>query len=200
MGTAETVAQAVAWANTWVYWLTLIVFNAATSLLVYRVGSSVDWRSAATEKVGDNAKPDPSAILTAQAKLEAATIALKKAAETVAEVKASGASPAIIATSQKNFEEAQSDITTKQRALAEAATSNVHDTSYSRVAGLIGLLVLAMFTWALGNVILHYAFAEPSTIETILSKTTNFFLGGSALFAPYAFNQLSAAFGKGSQT
>lgn len=66
--------------------------------------------------------------------------------------------------------------------------------SYSRLAGVVGLMILAMFTWALGNVVLHYAFKAPTQISEILSNISSYFYGAAALFAPYAFNQFRAAF------
>lgn len=68
------------------------------------------------------------------------------------------------------------------------------DTSYSRVSGMIGAIVLATFFWAVGNVILYKAFADPSKISEFLSSIGTFFLGGASLFLPYAFNQLKEAF------
>ena len=69
-------------------------------------------------------------------------------------------------------------------------------TSYSRVAGLLGVGALTSFFWALGNVILRQAFIDPSKIGEIVTGCEPFFLAGSALFAPYAFNQLSSVFHK----
>jgi hypothetical protein len=66
--------------------------------------------------------------------------------------------------------------------------------SYSRIAGMIGAVVLACFVWALGNVILYKAFYAPKDIDIIVSATKSYFLGASALFAPYAFNQLKEVF------
>ncbi len=73
-------------------------------------------------------------------------------------------------------------------------------TSASRVIAFIGSIVLATFLWALGNVVLFKAVQATdggSDIGSLLSEIGNFFLAGSALFAPYAFNQLSRVFGIG---
>lgn len=70
-------------------------------------------------------------------------------------------------------------------------------TSSSRLAGLIGTIVLGCFLWALGNAILYYFFVQPSQIPVILEDMGTYFLAGSSLFAPYAFNQLGVAFKSG---
>lgn len=70
-------------------------------------------------------------------------------------------------------------------------------TSSSRVAGLVGTVVLACFLWALGNVILYYLFVDDTKVQSILNNMGTYFLAGSALFAPYAANQLGVAFKTG---
>ena len=68
-------------------------------------------------------------------------------------------------------------------------------TSYSRVAGFIGVVVMACFLWGLGNYILYKAFRGPvADIQTLLGSIGTFFLAGAALFTPYAFNQLKGVF------
>jgi hypothetical protein len=64
-------------------------------------------------------------------------------------------------------------------------------TSYSRVAGLIGAIVMACFLWAIGNSIIFYALYDPTKIPTLLTSLGNDFLAGASLFAPYAVNKLS---------
>ncbi|MEE3623007.1 hypothetical protein UCD39_03265 [Nitrospirillum sp. BR 11752] len=68
------------------------------------------------------------------------------------------------------------------------------NTSYSRVSGLVGAIVLTCFFWAFGNVIIYKFFVHPTDIEVGVKGAAGFLLAGSALFAPYAFNQLSSAF------
>ena len=68
------------------------------------------------------------------------------------------------------------------------------DTSYSRVAGMIGAVVMAAFFWAVGNVVLYKAFLDPGSINNLVGSLGTFFLGGASLFLPYAFNQLREAF------
>lgn len=77
----------------------------------------------------------------------------------------------------------------------EASTEETApDLSYSRLTGLIGGTVLAFFLWAFGNVVIYVSLTNPSEIATILSSVGSYFLAGSALFAPYAFNQLRTTF------
>ena len=70
-------------------------------------------------------------------------------------------------------------------------------TSYSRIAGAAGAIVLACFLWGLGNIILFKAFEAGgiTAIKELLQNVGIYFLAGASLFAPYAFNQLKAAFG-----
>lgn len=66
--------------------------------------------------------------------------------------------------------------------------------SYSRIAGAFGAIVLAGALYAVANYITWAAFFEPDKISPVLDKMGSFFLAGSALFAPYAFNQLTSIF------
>jgi hypothetical protein len=81
-----------------------------------------------------------------------------------------------------------------KQALVEKAPTVPDETSYSRLAGLIGAVVLATFFWAVGNVVIYRAFVAPASIGELLSHIGTFFLGGASLFLPYAFNQLREAF------
>ncbi len=67
-------------------------------------------------------------------------------------------------------------------------------TSFSRIAGGTGAIVLACFLWALGNVVLFKSFTALSEVATLLGGVQTYFLAGASLFAPYAFNQLRSAF------
>jgi hypothetical protein len=93
---------------------------------------------------------------------------------------------------------APATVTTQVTANTQTTTQTAPDDnpSFSRVAGVLGGGVLASFFWGLGNIILHYAFTDPSKISGIVSGSQPFLLAGSALFAPYAFNQLSTVFKK----
>ena len=68
------------------------------------------------------------------------------------------------------------------------------ETSYSRVAGMIGAVVLACFVWAVGNVLLYKMFTAQAEVFGLLASLGSYFLAGASLFAPYAVNQLSNAF------
>lgn len=71
---------------------------------------------------------------------------------------------------------------------------NANKASFSRVAGAIGAMALASFMAGLGLWIFFAINMEEATHIDRLPKLSTFFLGGSALFAPYAFNQLSKVF------
>lgn len=74
-------------------------------------------------------------------------------------------------------------------------SSGSKQTSYSRVSGMVGAIVLATFLWSLGNIVLFKAIAQPDDIGKLLENVGAFFLAGASLFAPYAFNQLKNIFG-----
>lgn len=74
-------------------------------------------------------------------------------------------------------------------------TSDV--TSYSRITGLVGAVIVTAFYWAVGNVALYKAFTQISDIRLIVNSVAPLFMVGSALFLPYAFNQIKSAFGAG---
>lgn len=67
-------------------------------------------------------------------------------------------------------------------------------TSYSRVAGMLGAVVMATFFWAVGNVVLFKMMTAPAEVEAMLTGVSTFFLAGATLYAPYAVNQLKEAF------
>ncbi|HLL30971.1 MAG TPA: hypothetical protein VK403_08245 [Allosphingosinicella sp.] len=66
--------------------------------------------------------------------------------------------------------------------------------SYSRIAGAFGAIVLAAALYGVANYIIWAAFFAPDKISGVLDKMGSFFLAGSALFAPYAVNQLTSIF------
>ena len=68
------------------------------------------------------------------------------------------------------------------------------DLSYSRVTGLIGAVIVTSFFWAMGDLVLVKAFTAPGEVKELLTSVGPFFLAGSALFLPYAFNQLKTVF------
>lgn len=67
-------------------------------------------------------------------------------------------------------------------------------TSYSRVTGAFGAIVMTSFFWAIGNVVLSLALSDVGQVKPLLDAVGIFFLIGSALFLPYAFNQLKTLF------
>lgn len=85
-------------------------------------------------------------------------------------------------------------LTEKHDVDASAKKDGQPPSSYSRLAGLVGAVVLGCFLWALGNVVLYKAFSDPTEVSGLIAGVGGFFLGGAALFAPYAFNQLGIAF------
>ncbi|HEY5723448.1 MAG TPA: hypothetical protein VIT45_14120 [Allosphingosinicella sp.] len=66
--------------------------------------------------------------------------------------------------------------------------------SYSRIAGAFGAIVLAAALYAIANYIVWAMFFAPDKVSPVLQNIGSFFLAGSALFAPYAFNQLTSIF------
>lgn len=88
------------------------------------------------------------------------------------------------------------------KAVAEKASAGMDqgpafpapDTSYSRVTGMFGAVVLATLFWGIGNVVLWKAFTDPGKINELLNGMASLFAGGAALFLPYAFNQMREAF------
>jgi len=64
--------------------------------------------------------------------------------------------------------------------------------SFSRVAGAVGTIAIAATFVGLGYWIVYGLFFKQPLED--LAQTGVYFLAGSALFAPYAFNQLSSIF------
>ncbi|WP_051563722.1 hypothetical protein [Enterovibrio calviensis] len=67
--------------------------------------------------------------------------------------------------------------------------------SFSRTAGAFGAMALAAATIGISYWLIYALFCQDSeSISESLTSVGYFFLAGSALFAPYAFNQLSSLF------
>lgn len=67
--------------------------------------------------------------------------------------------------------------------------------SFSRVAGSFGAMALTAATVGISYWLIYALFSESSSsISETLKSVGFFFLAGSTLFAPYAFNQLSSLF------
>lgn len=67
-------------------------------------------------------------------------------------------------------------------------------TSFSRLAGLIGVAYLTAFLWGIGFFVLASIWVAPTAIAQVIADCGQFLMAGSALFAPYAFNQLAQIF------
>lgn len=65
-------------------------------------------------------------------------------------------------------------------------------TSYSRVSGAIGAVMVGSLFWVVSNVAIVTAIARPADLASLLTSTGKLFLVGAALFLPYAFNQLKS--------
>ena len=70
-------------------------------------------------------------------------------------------------------------------------------TSYSRVTGLVGAVIMTSFFWAMANIIVFKAFTAIADIKPLIASVQVFFLVGAAMFLPYAFNQIRSAFAAG---
>lgn len=80
----------------------------------------------------------------------------------------------------------------EKRLIRSGEQPSEHDIpSSSRVGAAIGVLVLAIMALGVGYYMLWSLFTK-QTVD--LSSIDTYFLSGSALFAPYAFNQLSSIF------
>ena len=66
--------------------------------------------------------------------------------------------------------------------------------SASRAIGALGGMVIVAFFWACCNVAVYWALANPANLTQFAQGVWPLFLAGSALFLPYAFNQLKGAF------
>lgn len=69
-------------------------------------------------------------------------------------------------------------------------------TSYSRVIGAVGGVIVTAFFWAGGNILIASALApgDFTQLTKLIDALGRFLLFGSALFLPYAFNQLKSLF------
>ena len=65
--------------------------------------------------------------------------------------------------------------------------------SFSRISGAFGAMALAMAVTGISYWLVFALFYDPGNLKN-LKDAGWFFLAGSALFAPYAFNQLASIF------
>ncbi len=73
----------------------------------------------------------------------------------------------------------------------------VASVSYSRITGFIGAAAVTSFFWALGNILIYKMLTEENAaadVYGLINGLSRYFLIGSALFLPYAFNQLKSVF------
>jgi hypothetical protein len=68
--------------------------------------------------------------------------------------------------------------------------------SFSRVTGIIGATFVTAFLWCLGLNIIVKVWFDADGVGKVLAGSGDFVLTGSALFMPYAFNQLSQVFNR----
>ena len=76
--------------------------------------------------------------------------------------------------------------------LSEKSGSQAGTPSFSRLAGAVGAMGLAVALIGIGYWSIYTLFADGDLSK--LQGLSTYFLSGSALFAPYAFNQLSSIF------
>lgn len=109
--------------------------------------------------------------------------ALKKGHWSVAHALSEDATPAAVATPAAGG-----------NAAAAAASPPQLVPSSSRLIAFIGMLVMVAMFLGLGLYILYAAFFDQNGLTAVKDVGTSYFLPGSALFAPYAFNKVTEAF------
>jgi hypothetical protein len=65
-------------------------------------------------------------------------------------------------------------------------------TSFSRVIGAIGAVIVASLFWVVSNIVIVAAIVHPQDVSALVGGVAKLFLVGAALFLPYAFNQLKS--------
>ncbi|MEO0328155.1 MAG: hypothetical protein AAF217_06095 [Pseudomonadota bacterium] len=66
--------------------------------------------------------------------------------------------------------------------------------SFSRIAGLMGAIILSAFSVGLGLFLLIALATDRTGSISIIDEISNYFLAMTAMFAPYAVNQLGRLF------
>ena len=74
----------------------------------------------------------------------------------------------------------------------DAAGDPTDATSYSRVTGAIGAVMVGSLFWVVSNIVIVEAILRPHNVGELLGSIGKLFLVGAALFLPYAFNQLKS--------
>ena len=67
-------------------------------------------------------------------------------------------------------------------------------TSYSRLTGLAGAVIVTALFWSVCNIALYRSLVHSAEVGSLIRDFWPLFLLGSALFLPYAFNQIKGAF------
>jgi hypothetical protein len=70
--------------------------------------------------------------------------------------------------------------------------TEVDATSFSRITGAIGSVMVGSLFWVVSNIAIVTAILHPQDVPGLLNSTGKLFLIGAALFLPYAFNQLKS--------
>lgn len=163
---AAAIATTGDWNELILMWLTLIIFNVSIIQLLRVTLRGADFKEAMAEKAPSRDTGKTTTTTTT----------------TVPPAPADGV-------------QAQLGVAAPQAVVQETVQqTNPSETSYSRVAGMIGAVVLACFVWAVGNIILYKMIASPNEVASLLASLGTYFLAAASLFAPYAVNQLSSAF------
>lgn len=177
--------------NNWALLVFLVIFNSATIMLISRALKIIDIADAVKEK-----KPTPPAPEVLAAKMEVVKAAALVAAQIAAsrEVAMAPQPGAGLAPDRKDVALAgKAAVDAAKEVKAAVAELTPVGTSYSRVTGLVGAMVVSTFFWGIGNVILYRAMLKPEGLEAFISSLWTFFVGGASLFLPYAFNQAKDA-------
>jgi hypothetical protein len=74
----------------------------------------------------------------------------------------------------------------------DSAGDPTNATSYSRVTGAVGAVIVGSLFWVVSNITLALAILNPHLLPDLLTGVGKLFLVGAALFLPYAFNQLKS--------
>lgn len=113
-------------------------------------------------------------------------LGIKSIIKKLNEPRASGSTLLAEALSEKN--QSMDD-----KAESDGSGEGLSPGSFSRTAGAIGAMGLAATTIGIGYWLVYSLFYDPSPL-TELNNIGWYYLSGSALFAPYAFNRLSSIF------
>lgn len=163
--------------------IAMVALNLAVLILLSRMLGGLTLRGALVEK-------DPAVVEDTTAAL----VASHKVAADAAVAMAQAQAPALLAAASGGPGAATVTPVTAPNPVTPQNVADALPASYSRIAGAFGAIVLAAALYGLANYIIWAAFFAPDKISSVLDKMGSFFLAGSALFAPYAVNQLTSIF------